>query len=289
MPCSKCGMIGHNIRTCPSLFPAHWRRFAPPGEAAQPAGEPAQPAGEPGESAQPVGEAAPDGPRPVADADEDDAVFALLCHEMYIRKLIIQDEVYTMTDDEIKYSCSLLGIKKMEFRLINLERVPIYIYLIDGNNHIQNLDSQVNRVTYLGKIYPRMFMNLTSFTGYRYVFVEGRFTSQTWASRGELEEIIHQRGSPWISTLDIHDKMRDTININSDISKLMIDELNRENLAIHASIKMNFLIKELIRFGGLDNPNFEPILDLHRDIDLPEYDLIDLEAAGVPNELTNVT
>ena len=45
----------------------------------------------------------------------------------------------------------------------------------------------------------------------------------------------------------------------------------------------------MIKLGGLENDNFAPILDLHQDIKLPEYDPIDLEAAGLPNEFTNIT
>ena len=64
---------------------------------------------------------------------------------------------------------------------------------------------------------------------------------------------------------------------------------NPSNFSLFSALKMNFLIKEMIRMGGLDNPNFEPILDLHQDIQLPEHDNIDLEAAGVPSEFTNIT
>ena len=39
---------------------------------------------------------------------------------------------------------------------------------------------------------------------------------------------------------------------------------------------------------SIENPNFEPILDLHQDITMPSYDIIDLEAAGIPNDFTNI-
>ena len=68
-----------------------------------------------------------------------------------------------------------------------------------------------------------------------------------------------------------------------------IDKLSPKNENLFSLLKMNFLIQEMIKLGGLENDNFAPILDLHQDIQLPEYDSIDLEAAGLPNEFTNIT
>ena len=95
--------------------------------------------------------------------------------------------------------------------------------------------------------------------------------------------------------LEITDTMKDTQIINYienyDIP-CMTPSLkpNLSNFTLFSALKMNFLIKEVIRMGGLKHPNFEPILDLYQDIQLPDHDDIDLEAAGVPNELfTNIT
>jgi len=40
--------------------------------------------------------------------------------------------------------------------------------------------------------------------------------------------------------------------------------------------------------GAKDNLNYEAILDLHQDIEMPEIEPIDLEAAGIPNQYTNM-
>ena len=48
----------------------------------------------------------------------------------------------------------------------------------------------------------------------------------------------------------------------------------------------------MIRLGA-DNEEkyseFQPLLELQQDIELSQYDNIDLEAAGLPNEFTNIT
>ena len=54
-------------------------------------------------------------------------------------------------------------------------------------------------------------------------------------------------------------------------------------------MKLDYLLKQMIRLGGLEDDNFSSILDLHQDIEVPEYTNLDLEVAGLPNGLTNLT
>jgi hypothetical protein len=58
----------------------------------------------------------------------------------------------------------------------------------------------------------------------------------------------------------------------------------------HGALKLDFLMKELIRMGGGNEtkyPNLAPIVDMHQDIHLPSVTEIEKEAAGIPSELTN--
>ena len=65
---------------------------------------------------------------------------------------------------------------------------------------------------------------------------------------------------------------------------------NKENQALFSSLKMNYLIQQMIRLGGMDHETLGCILDLHQDVQIPPHDDLDLEASGVPNKLfTNVT
>ena len=54
------------------------------------------------------------------------------------------------------------------------------------------------------------------------------------------------------------------------------------------ALKLDYLLKEVIRLGGMNHENIAPILDLHQDIELDECCEFDKEQAGVPSELTNV-
>ena len=54
-----------------------------------------------------------------------------------------------------------------------------------------------------------------------------------------------------------------------------------------SSLKSKYLLEQLIRLGGMDNPNLEPILDMLQDINFPIHNEYDKDEAGVPSELTN--
>ena len=100
-------------------------------------------------------------------------------------------------------------------------------------------------------------------------------------------------------TIHVTNEMNDTqlINCIVDMSipsekKPSTKQLNNENKTLFASLKMNYIIQQMIRLGG-DNeekyPEFQPLLELHQDIEIPPHDNIDLEAAGLPNAFTNIT
>ena len=57
------------------------------------------------------------------------------------------------------------------------------------------------------------------------------------------------------------------------------------------AIKMKYLLDEMVKLGADDEnkyPNLAPSMDLVQDIDMPDYDQLDRENAGVPSTLTNV-
>lgn len=55
------------------------------------------------------------------------------------------------------------------------------------------------------------------------------------------------------------------------------------------ALKSQYLLNEIIRMGGMNYDNINPILDLVEDVNIPEHDELDKERAGIPSELTNVT
>ena len=63
---------------------------------------------------------------------------------------------------------------------------------------------------------------------------------------------------------------------------------NLYNLFNHwkkAAIKLNFLLKECIRLGGMNNDNLNPILDLVQDVEIPQITEFDKQHAGIPSAL----
>ena len=54
-------------------------------------------------------------------------------------------------------------------------------------------------------------------------------------------------------------------------------------------MKLDYLLREIIRLGGKNNDSLEPILDLHEDIQLEEVSDTIKDIAGVPSKMTNIT
>ena len=56
-----------------------------------------------------------------------------------------------------------------------------------------------------------------------------------------------------------------------------------------SSLKANYLLEQIIKLGGKQYDNLEPILDMVEDINIPEHTDYDKELAGIPSKLTNIT
>ena len=70
-----------------------------------------------------------------------------------------------------------------------------------------------------------------------------------------------------------------------------IEEIDERMEWKQNAIKMKYLLDQMIKLGADDEnkyPNLAPIMDLVQDIDMPDYDQLDRENAGVPSTLTNV-
>lgn len=259
MPCSNCGSRGHNIRTCPS------KENNP--------------------------EINPEN-NPENNQDEiiDDGgciLETMIIMEGYLRELIILDKVRDIDSEQLQIYENMLNTKKTELKLINLEKRNLYIYIVEGNSNFIDFNSSYN-VRFIGKLFPRSIMPITTFTGYRYIIVDSEKMSAS--SRYYIPDISRNPlQNKHLCNLDISNNMNDTININiNDKNYLTFTELNNNNKTLFSLLKHNYLIEQLIRLGAKDNPNLEAILDLHQDIEMPDIDPIDLEAAGIPNQYTNM-
>jgi hypothetical protein len=97
----------------------------------------------------------------------------------------------------------------------------------------------------------------------------------------------------WFNTSTIEEKILIDISrwrAPDGTFRVFPDKLREKNASLLSALKMDYLMKQMIRLGGLENENLGSILDLHQDVVIPKHDDLDLEAAGVPNKLfTNVT
>ena len=83
------------------------------------------------------------------------------------------------------------------------------------------------------------------------------------------------------------------INIHDDIDKQIyiddgekLSELNRWKFN---ALKLDYLIREMIKLGAKNNETLDSVLDLHEDITLDEVSEWYKDIAGVPSKFTNIT
>jgi hypothetical protein len=87
-----------------------------------------------------------------------------------------------------------------------------------------------------------------------------------------------------ILTLDIHEGIQGRVFA----SEQGWDLSETHQWKFHA-LKLNYLLQQVIKLGGMANDNLAPVLDLHQDIHLPAHSEVDKEYAGIPSEFTNLT
>ena len=76
---------------------------------------------------------------------------------------------------------------------------------------------------------------------------------------------------------------------NNDIYIDDGNQLSELNKWKFNALKLDFLLKEVIKLGGKNCDNLEPILDLHQDIQLNDYSEFEKERSGIPSTFTNIT
>ena len=88
------------------------------------------------------------------------------------------------------------------------------------------------------------------------------------------------------------DDILQIIYINTDTKDIFIYDRKNDILKWKtAALKSQFLLKQIIKYGGMEcgNDTIISFLDLVQDLPFPKYDECDLEHAGVPSKLTNIT
>jgi hypothetical protein len=83
--------------------------------------------------------------------------------------------------------------------------------------------------------------------------------------------------------LNIHENTQKKIHIDEGEK---LSELNRWKFN---ALKLDYIIKELIKLGAKNNETLDVILDLHEDIALDSVSEWYKDIAGVPSTFTNIT
>jgi hypothetical protein len=134
---------------------------------------------------------------------------------------------------------------------------------------LRPFENQEIDYSFMGMVDPKTIHRLVTFTGYTYMIkYQGSFDNSIF--------------------IDVTQSMKDNyvIDFNHEGPCVGLSEKNKPMISL---LKMDYLLKQMIRLGGLEDDNFSSILDLHQDIEVPEYTNLDLEVAGLPNGLTNLT
>lgn len=253
MTCSICGVRGHNRRTCPANIDA--------GQVEDQVEDQVQDQ----VAGLVVGQ--------VVDQVEEqleDQLITLTLYELEVRNLVYNNMLNQKTEEEIQFISSFLNIEKKEFQLINYDsRNPLTLYISNGNQRLFPFKNNEIDYTFMGMVDPKTIHKLVTFTGYTYMI----------KYQGNFNESIF---------IDVNQSTKDNYVIDFN-SRGPIMGLSKKNKAMISLLKMDYLLKQMIRLGGLEDDNFGSILDLHQDIDVPEHTNLDLEVAGLPNEFTNLT
>lgn len=169
--------------------------------------------------------------------------------------------------------------KNRKINLINLKDQNYLVYWVVGNLMLDDIDNRENNINYMGMLSKKNNFKLKTTNGHRFYLVSHRL---------DLEPPYHPQTDkqffiePYLQ-INIHDDTKDEIYID-DGEKL--SELNRWKFN---ALKLDYLIKELIKLGAKNNDVLDSVLDLHQDIKLDNVGEWYKDIAGVPSTFTNIT
>jgi hypothetical protein len=164
-------------------------------------------------------------------------------------------------------------------KLVNLRDENYLVYWVVGNYMVQELDDRENDIRYMGLCVKGSSFPLRTMIGHRFYLVPHRLnTEPPYHPQTDKQFFIE----PYLQ-LNIHDKTGDTVYIDD---KDKLSELNKWKFN---ALKLDFLIREVIKLGGKNNDVLESVLDLHEDIKLSDTGEWFKDIAGIPSTFTNIT
>lgn len=168
---------------------------------------------------------------------------------------------------------------KRSIKLINMHKENYLIYWVIGNIMVHDIDGYENSINYMGLIPKNGTFKLKTMIGHRFYLVPHRL---------DIEPAYHPQTDkqffiePYVQ-INIHDKTEENIYIDEG------DKLSELNKWKFNALKLDYLIKEMIKLGAKNNDVLECILDLHEDIHLDKVGEWYKDIAGIPSKFTNIT
>lgn len=168
---------------------------------------------------------------------------------------------------------------KKTIKLINIRDENYLIYWVMGNLMIEDLDSKENTINYIGMLRKNDTFKVSTRDGHRFYLVPHRL---------DLEPPYHPMTDkqffiePYLQ-LNIHEGSSKEIHIDEGEK---LSELNRWKFN---ALKLDYLIREMIKLGAKNNETLDVVLDLHEDIVLDSVSEWYKDIAGVPSTFTNIT
>ena len=163
--------------------------------------------------------------------------------------------------------------------LVNLRDTNYLVYWVVGNYMVSELDTQVNNIKFMGLALKSGKFPLKTMTGHRFYLVPHRLdVSPPYHPETDKQFFIE----PYLQ-INIHDGSGDTIYIDD---KDKLSELNKWKFN---ALKLDYLLREVIKLGGKNNDVLECVLDLHEDIQLDTVNEWLKDVAGIPSVFTNLT
>jgi hypothetical protein len=168
---------------------------------------------------------------------------------------------------------------KRSIKLINMRKENYLIYWVVGNLMIEDIDKKENGVNYMGMLRKNDKFGLSTAIGHRFYLVPHRL---------DLEPPYHPQTDkqffiePYLQ-LNIHEGSNKEIHIDEGEK---LSELNRWKFN---ALKLDYLIREMIKLGAKNNETLDVVLDLHEDITLDGVSEWYKDIAGIPSTFTNIT
>lgn len=168
---------------------------------------------------------------------------------------------------------------KRSIKLINMRNENYLVYWVVGNIMVHEIDGRENSINYIGLIPKTGTFKLKTMIGHRFYLVPHKL---------DLEPPYHPQTDkqffiePYLQ-LNIHEDTKKEIYIDEG------DKLSELNRWKFNALKLDYLIKEMIKLGAKNNDVLECILDLHDDIHLDEVGEWYKDIAGIPSKFTNIT